>query len=174
MNLTEKTKKALITVAAIVFAVVVGVWLLLDAPEHIEDTNGAENFSLQTITEEQIVTMSIGSIGGPNKSRSILTGDSIEFSADKFTGVAEILYDNFIAPSDFQLDLTNYEITGGNFQLVVVHNEQIVAVLEPDMFVSFRLEDITGYVSLRIVGESAAFRFFMSEFDYNFHSHTES
>ncbi len=171
MNPTGKTKQTLLMVAAVIFVLAVGALLLFGGTEHIKDTNGPEDVSLQTITEEDILSRDMGAIGGPNKSQSILTGDAIHFSADKFTGVAEILYDNFILPSDFQLDLTNYEITGGNFQLVVIHNDQIVAVLEPDMFVRFRLEDITGYVSLRIAGESAAFSFYMSEFDYNFHSH---
>jgi len=171
--MNEKVKKTLITIGAVVFAVVVGLWLILDGTDHIEDTNGPDNFALQTITDQQIIDMSIGSIGGPNISRSALTGDTVEFSAEKFTGVNEILYDNFIGESDFWLDLTAYEIYGGNFQLVVVHNDEIVAVLEPGLFVEYRLEDITGYVSLRIVGESASFSFCMTELEYDEHAHVE-
>lgn len=166
-------KKLLTSLAAVVFAVVVVVWLVLGGTDHIEDTNGPDDFSLQTITEQQIIDQSIGSVGGPKISKGLLTGSTVEFSAEKFTGVYEILYDNFIGKSDFQLDLTNYVIEGGNFALVVVHDDQIVATLEPDLFVTYRLEDITGYVSLRIVGESAAFSFCMTEMEYDFHSHAE-
>lgn len=166
-------KKILTIVGAIAFVVAMGLWFLLSSPEHIEDTNGEDNFELQTITEQQIVDMSIGSVGGPKISKSILTGDTVEFSAQKFTGVYEILYDNFIGKSDFEINLTGYEIYGGNFKLVVVHNEQIVAVLEPGLFVDYRLEDIKGYVSLRIVGESASFAFSMSQWEYDQHAHAE-
>lgn len=164
-------KKILTTVVVLVFVVVVGAWFMLGGTDHIEDTNGPENFDLQTITDEEIINMSTGSIGGPKISRSILTGDAVEFSAEKFTGVYEIMYDNFIGTSDFEVDLTAYEIYGGNFKLAVVHNDEIVAVLEPGLFVEYRLEDITGYVSLRIAGESASFSFSMSELEYDYHSH---
>ncbi|MBQ8830137.1 MAG: hypothetical protein IJ017_00880 [Oscillospiraceae bacterium] len=171
--MNEKTKKTLTMIGAIIFVVVVGAWIILGGTDHIEDTNGSENFSLQTITNQDIVGMSTGSIGGPTISRSTLTGDTVEFSAEKFTGVYEILYDNFIGKSDFVVDLTAYEIYGGNFELVVVHNDEIVAVLEPGLFVNYRLEDITGYVSLRIAGESASFSFSMTELEYDYHSHAE-
>ena len=171
MKLSEKTKKIVSIAAAVVLVVVAGAWLLFDGIEHIEDTNGPDDYSLQTITEENIIKMDMGSIGGPNISRGILTGDTVEFSAKKFTGVYEILYDNFIGKSDFQLDLTNYYIKGGNFKLVVVHDDEIVAELEPGMLVEYRLEDVKGYVSLRIVGESASFTFSMTGYDYDWHSH---
>lgn len=164
-------KRPLAALCAVVLLIVGVLWIIFGGIEHIEDTNGADNFSIQTITEQQIVDLSMGSRGGPNISKSILTGNNLEFSAKKFSGVYEILYDNFIGESDFQLDLTNYVINGGNFALVVVHDGEIVATLEPDMFVSYRMEDITGYVSLRIVGESADFSFNISEFDYDFHAH---
>lgn len=172
-KMNEKTKKTLITIGVVVLVVVAGAWLLLGGTDHIEDTNGPDNFSLQTITDRQIIDRSIGAIGGPEISRSILTGDTVKFSAEKFTGVYEIFYDNFIGKSDFWVNLTAYEIYGGNFQLVVVHNDEIVAVLEPGLFVEYRLEDITGYVSLRIVGESASFSFCMTEMEYDYHAHAE-
>ena len=173
MKMNERTKKILMIVGAAVLVVVVGAWFILGGTDHIEDTNGAENFALQEITDENIINMSIGSVDGPNISRSTHTGDALEFSAEKFTGVYEILYDNFILSSDFDLDLTAYEIYGGNFKLVVVHNDEIVATLEPGTFVEYRLEDVTGTVSLRIAGESASFSFFMSELEYDYHSHAE-
>ena len=173
MKLNEKAKKLLTTVAVMALVIVAGVWILLNGPEHIEDTNGPIDFSLQTITDQQVIDNSFGSVGGPKISRSLFLGSTVEFSADKFTGVYEILYDNFLLPSDFTLSITSFVVSGGNFQLVVVHDGEIVATLEPDMFVDYRLEDVTGYVSLRIVGESAAFSFSMSEFDYDFHSHVE-
>ena len=166
--------KPLALILAVVFVVVVGLWLILSSPEHIEDTNGADNFALQTITEENIISQDFGSVGGPTISRSILLGDTVEFSADKYTGVTEILYDNFIGASDFEVALSDFEVYEGNFQLVVVYNDEIVATLEPDTLVTYRLEDVTGYISLRIAGESASFRFSMTEMDYDLHTHPEN
>lgn len=168
-----QTKKTLTMIGALVLAVVAGAWIIFGGTDHIEDTNGAEDFSLQTITDEDIVNMSTGAIGGPKISRSLLTGDTVEFSSEKYTGVSEIFYDNFILPSDFEVDLSGFVVNGGNFKMVVVHNDKIVATLEPDLFVDYILEDVTGTVSLRISGESASFAFSMSEVDYDHHSHAE-
>jgi len=165
------SKKPILWIIAIAFVAVACFWLFGSGLEHIPDTNGPEDFSLTTVTDENILNRDLGSIGGPTVSQSILSGDGYEFSAREFTGVYEILYDNYIGKSDFQLDITNFQVTGGNFRMVVIHNDQIVADLTPDMFVTYRLEDITGTVSLRIAGESAAFSFFMSGPDYNMHSH---
>lgn len=173
MKLTEKTKKTLTAIAAVVFVAVVGAWIIFSGTGHIEDTNGADNYALQTITDENIINMDTGSIGGPMITRGIPSGDTVEFSSDKYTGASEILYDSFIGASDFEVSLSSFEVYGGNFKLVVVHNDEIVATLEPGTFVNYRLEDITGYVSLRIAGESASFRFCMTEFDYDAHSHAE-
>ena len=171
--MNETVKKNLTLAGVVVFLVVFVTMMIFGGIDHIEDTNGPEDFSLQTITDQQIVDLSIGSVGGPNIGRNSLLGSTVEFYSDKFTGVYEILYDNFILPSDFVLSLYNFEIRGGNFKLVIVHDDKIVAELEPGMTVDYRLENVTGAVSLRIVGESASFRFDMTEFDYDFHSHAD-
>ena len=171
MRMNENLKKLLIMAGALVLIVIAVAWFILDGTDHIEDTNGPEDFSLQTITDQEIIDGRIGAKGGPNISRNPLLGDTVEFSSKKFTGVYEILYDNYIAPSDFEVNLSSYEIKGGNFKMVVVHEDKIIAVLEPDQFVDYRIEDITGYVSLRIVGESASFNFSMTEVEYDFHAH---
>ena len=85
--------------------------------------------------------------------------DGVTFSSDKFTGVAEIMLTNFVLPSDFDLQVAGFHINSGNFRLVVVHNDEIVADLEPDLFASCYLEDVTGTVSVVIAGESADFAF---------------
>lgn len=171
MKLNAKTKRILVWVGAALLMVVWVAMMLLNPTKHIEDTNGPDDVSLQTITQDQIIHRSIGSVGGPAISTSTLAGDAVTISAKKFTGVYEILYDNYWLPSDFEVDLISFEVYGGNFQLVVVHEEEIVAVLEPGTFVHYRMDDIKGYVSLRLVGESAAFKITMSGYDYDMHTH---
>ena len=156
----------------VVFAVAV-IWVMSNSPDHIEDTNGADDFSLQTITDENIISMDFGCVGGPTISRNSLFGNTVKFSSDKYTGVSEILYDNIvIGESDFTVNLSSFEVTGGNFKMMVVCNDEIVATLEPGENVTYCLEDVSGYVSLRIAGESASFSFTMSEFDYDSHAHS--
>ena len=173
MQLNEELKNKLIAIAAIAAMVLGLVMFFFFGPEHIEDTNGPDNFALQTLTEQQIIDLSYGSVGGPHITNNILMGDMLTFSAEKFTGVSEILYDNYILPSDFEVTLYNFEVFGGNFKLVVVHENTIIAELEPGIDTYYRIEDITGYVSLRIVGESAAFRFSMTQSEYDLHSHLD-
>lgn len=165
-------KNILWGIFAIVMVVICAVLFLNDDLEHIEDTNGADDYSLTTITDENIINMDTGSIGGPKISKGILNGNMVEFSADKFTGVYEILYDNLIGSSDFTLSLSSFTVNSGNFKMVVVHDNEIVATLEPDTFVDYSLEDVSGNVSLIIAGESASFNFSMSETDYDLHSHS--
>ena len=170
MKLNEKAKKTLTTVAAVALVVVAGVWFIFGGTEHIEDTNGADNYALQTITDENILNLDAGAVGGPNLSRNSIWGETVEFSADKYTGVTEILYDNFIGTSDFVVSLSSFAVSGGNFRMVVVYNDEIVATLEPGSPVEYRLENVTGYVSLRIAGESASFSFTMTETDFGLHA----
>ena len=144
----------LVAVAMIVVGV---VWMMGDDLEHIEDTNGADNYALQTITDENIVKQDVGALN-LRKYTSPLN-DGITFSSDKFTGVAEIMLTNFVLPSDFDLEVTGFHVNSGNFKMVVVHDETIAAVIEPDLFASCYLEDVTGSVSLVIAGESADFTF---------------
>ena len=160
-------------IAAAVFVVVVGVWLILGTPEHIEDTNGADDLSLQTITDENIINLDFGAVGGPTISRRNGWSNTVEFSAKKYTGVTEILYDNYIGTTGFEVALSDFEVYDGNFKLIVVYNDEIVATLEPGAVVEYRLEDVSGYISLRIAGESASFSFTMSQYDYDIHTHSD-
>lgn len=168
------TKKRLIIIGAVVLAALVGMYFLIGGTEHIEDTNGSENFTLQQITDENIIREDMGAIGGPDIFWSEFTGDDVKISAEKFTGVYEILYDHFLFPSDFDLSLTDYEIYGGNVKLAIIHDDELVAVLEPGDNIDYRLEDVSGRVSLRIAGESAAFTIHINHAEYNSHSQYEN
>lgn len=171
MKFTRELKKILFGILGIFVLVFCLISFLSSDLEHIDDANGPEDRSLAVITDENIINRDMGSIGGPSKSTSILSGGSIKFSADKFTGVYEILYDNYVGKSDFCLSFYNYEIYEGNFRLVVVNNGKIIAEIEPGMMIDCNIEDITGHVSLMIAGESASFSFSITKFDYDYHEH---
>ena len=169
MKMNGAIKKMLLAVVVIVGVVFAIFWFLNTDLEHIEDTNGAEDFSLQTITDENIINQDTGAINVVTTNNTIT--NMTEISSKKFTGVYEVVYENLIGKSDFVLNLYDFKIKSGNFKMVVVHDDKIVAVLTPENADEFILNDINGTVSLVIAGESADFSFEMTTFDYNQFSH---
>ncbi len=168
-----------LAIAAIIVTVAVAaIWLFFGGIEHIEDTNGRDDISLTTITDENIIKMDLGAKGFKKSTGSIAIGgltvsSGVNFSADKFTGVYEVLYANFILPSDFTLDITGLTVHEGNFKMVIVNEDRIIATIDPAETNEIRIDDLTGYVSLRIAGESAAYSFHISSIDYDLYSHND-
>lgn len=161
--MNKKLQNILWGVFAIALIVIAVPWFLSSDLEHIEDTNGPDDYSLTTITDKDIIDCDMGSLNHKKETQPLFN-DGITFSSDKFTGVEEIFVINYIGKSDFMLNVTSFEVTGGNFKMAVVHNGEIVATIEPDMFAECSLEDIKGTVALRIAGESAKFSFFLDKF----------
>ena len=134
----------------------------------IEDTNGPDNFALNTVTDQNILKLDLPSAGYGIRTSGLLS-KTVEISGDEFSGVYEVLWTNMVA-GDFVLNLLDYTVTGGNFRMVVVNDGKIVADIEPGT-TQILLEGVKGNVSLRIAGESAAFSFSMTESEYNLYSH---
>ena len=169
MNFIRMIKNKLFVPIILVVVIIAGVMLFNSDLEHIEDTNGAENFELQTITDEDIAKIEMGSLNVGTSKNSIT--NMTEISSSKFTGVYEVLYTNLIGKSDFLLNIYDFQINSGNFKMVVVHDGEIVHTITPENAEEFLLEDISGTVSLVIAGESADFSFEMAKFEYDSFSH---
>ena len=171
----KSVKNVLWGIFAVVMLVVCGVWFLLDDTEPIEDTNGADNYDLQVITDRDIINRDRGAVGGISIQDDLI-GDGITISSDNCSGVYDVLYENYIGKSDFNLRLTDLTVTGGNFRALIIHNDEIVDELEfnseDTAFIDYWLEDVTGSVHLRIAGESAAFSFRMFKRDYESFGHS--
>lgn len=155
--MNEKAKKILFGILAVAVLAVGGYAFLTSDLEHIEDTNGPEDYSLTVITDENIINQDVGALN-VKKSTGLLN-DGITFSSKKFTGVYRVLVTNYILPSDFHMDLAGFYVNSGNFKMAVVNNGQIIAVVEPDIFAECYLDDLTGTLELIIAGESADFEF---------------
>ena len=125
--------------------------------EHIEDTNGPDNYSLATITDENIINLDMGAMG-LGRSTGILN-DGVTFKSKRFSGVERIMLTNYILPSDLDIQLAGFYVNSGNLRLVVVNNDEIIADIEPGLFPECRIIGLTGTVSLIIAGESADFEF---------------
>lgn len=149
-------KKKLPLIGAVIFVIVFAV-MMFSSPkiEHVEDTNGAENYRLQTITDSNIVLRDIGAKGLKKTTNNIT--DTTEYKADKFTGVEEI-YGVNIKGNRIDITMTNLQVDSGNFKAVVLHNDEIVHEFKlNEMMETFTLKNPDGYVAIRIAGESADF-----------------
>lgn len=169
-RMRENAKNAWIVPICLVAGVIAIVMLINSDFEHIEDKNGPDDYSLVSISDVQIIDKTMGCMG-PGWSKSFKHPNKVKFHSDKFTGVYEVLYANYIGDSDFDLVITDFVVTEGNMKMVVVHEDEIIAVIEPGEYNEIYIEGLSGYVSLRIAGESAAYSFFISEFDYERYEH---
>lgn len=128
-----------------------------------EDTNGPEDFSLQTITDQNIIHLDVGASGLNFTEESL--GDvvfSSEYSAKNFNGVAQIYTTGFFLPSDVEVYIGHMNVKQGNFKLAIVNDEQIIYEIPLDAFGdTFRFENISGSFSIHVAGESAAFEFYI-------------
>ena len=153
----ERIKKAVVGIGVAVFIAVFAIWMLQSDLEHIEDTNGADNYALQQITDSNIINMDIGALNLVEAKE--LFNNLPTFRSDKYTGVSEIYLDNLIA-NRFEITLYNTTVRSGNFRIVLVYNDEIVHEFKlNELMQTYILENPKGTVSLRIAGESADFEF---------------
>ena len=154
MNMIKKLGGIIFVVAFIV------VFIVLMAGdkkiEHIEDTNGADNYSLQTITDENIELRDIGAKGFASKTNNIT--NKTTYYSNKYTGVTEVDGGTAIS-SEYTIFVHRFEVEEGNAKLVLLKDDKIVHEFEPSETIQeFTVENAQGsYMSLRIAGESAKF-----------------
>ena len=164
-------------VIAILVVLIIG-FFFLPKMDHIDDTNGPDDITLSTLTEEDIFAKTLSCTGGPNMATGRITlpggweiSKGVKLYADKFSGVADILWADYILPSDFSLDLDHFSVEGGNFRMMVINEGKIIAEIEPGDDISLLIENITGPTYVRIAGESAAFTIAMTEMQYDLYEH---
>lgn len=166
----RKLKNMLWIIMAIAVVVFVAISFIKDDVKEYEDTNGPDDYSLTTITDQQIIDQSIGALNVTRKNS--LIGDSVVFSSDNFNGVYEIMYNNYIFATGVDFSVCTFNVNKGNFKMVVVQDDKIIETIEPgELSTDIHLEDLSGTVALRIAGESADFEFTLSEYDYDQFNH---
>ena len=166
MNMNFSIKKILWGVFAVVLVVVAAIWMLVSPKiEHIEDTNGADNYSLQTITARDVTEQKMGMKGTVSKSETRFgnLSNGIKYSSKKFTGVYQLYTATLFKGSDIYVSLAGFEIKQGNFAFYVVFDGEVVGKITPndDATAEFTLKNIekTGVLEYVIAGESANFEF---------------
>lgn len=154
----EKLKKAATFLFAAVLVAVGFLWFSKTGLEHIEDTNGPDNYTLQVITDDNIRNMDVGA-RNVGQSSSIITGDTVTYSSKKFTGVYEVFREHIIT-NRYEITVNHARVDGGNFKMVLCVDDEIIHEFDLNtLSQTFVLENVRGTVSLRIAGESADFQF---------------
>ena len=124
------------------------------------DTNGEDNFELETITEENIINLETGASGLSYTETQLGDIYSTEYSSKNFNGVERIYLTNFIGKSDIRVYIGHMNVKSGNFKLVVINNDEIIHEFPLDTFnEEIWFEDLTGDFAIHVVGESAEFDF---------------
>lgn len=154
---SPKQNNLLYILIAVAVVVICGYSFLNSDLKHIEDTNGPDDYTLTTITDENIIKQDMGAL---NVSKSTgLLNDGVTFKSDKFTGVYRVFQTNFFFDSDFLMDVAGFWVNSGNFRMCIVNDGKIIATVEPGMFATCELSDLNGSFELVIAGESADFEF---------------
>lgn len=153
----EKLKKILPLLAAVALIVVAVIWFTGSDLEHIADTNGPDDFTLQTITDDNIRNRDMGALNvGQSTS---LVSDTVSYSSKKFTGVYEVFTENIIT-NRYEITVNHARVDAGNFKMVLCVDDEIVHEFTLNtLSQTFVLEHVNGTISLRIAGESADFMF---------------
>ena len=132
----------------------------------IEDTNGADDYSLNTITEENIISMDLGASTYSQSYDGDEEAEPLEymtkFKGKEFSGVAELYSMTYIGKSDVTIEMGTIQVDQGNFRLMVLLDDEIIHDFDlEEMGQELELKDIKGNLSIRMAGETATFRFFM-------------
>lgn len=157
LNVSTKFKKVFWIVIAIVMVAVFVVEIMKNDLKHIEDTNGADNYNLQTITDQNICKLDMGALNIVQHDE--LIGETLTYRSDCFTGVYEVFHENVIT-NRYEITVNHARVDAGNFKMVLCVNDKIVHTFKlNELTQNFVLEDVKGNVSFRIAGESADFQF---------------
>lgn len=118
----------------------------------IKDTNGPDDYSLSTITDEDIVKgMSSISVGAIQSNKN----GNFNLKIGKFSGVNEI-YKNDFKNKTITLEITN-KVESGNLKIVVIVNNEIVENIPANTTKTITTNVENGKYSIRIAGEVAKF-----------------
>lgn len=119
--------------------------------EHIEDTNGENNYSLETITDQDILngypTISV-------RQSMVRKNNEYKYSVKKLTGVEEVFKGGF-KNEDVAITI-NTSVEEGNAKIVLVYKNQIIKkfLLNSENQV-FSMLNVDGEIKIIVAGESA-------------------
>ena len=123
---------------------------------HIEDTNGEDDYSITTITDQDIIdgmnNLWVGSISSSKKIDGKTTGT---LKVNKFSGVSEIA--EFISKNTLILMTISNTCTAGNLMVVVTSEDEILLKVYANESKSVEIPNNGKKYQIKVVGESAKF-----------------
>ncbi len=167
-NEKKATKKRIIVGFAVAF-VLSGIVFGSVAINHnkYKDTNGADNFSLQHITDEQIINGSTGitktnyqiySSGEKTgiENFSDFDSENVRITVDKLSGV-ELIQATKATTKNVEIT-ADTRVESGNFRLVVVIDKEIYKDFDINKKDTIRIKNCKGKeIFVHVVGENAKF-----------------
>ena len=129
--------------------------IMLSSCSQIEDTNGPDDYSIVTFTDEDILNGRINTITmGVFESSSFINGElKGTYKVSKLSGLVEIEKITSNKSSvNFDID---FSCESGNAMLVIVSNGMIVKKIEANEKVNFDIVNSNDTYKLLLVGESA-------------------
>ncbi len=130
--------------------------------EEYADTNGTDDYTLQTITDEDIINLATGASGLGYRETNLGALKSSEYYSKNFNGVEQIYLTDFIMKSDVEIYIGHLNVESGNFRLCVINEDEIIFDVPLDSFgETYRFEDLKGTFAVHVAGESAKFEFYI-------------
>ena len=128
--------------------------------ETYEDTNGENNTSLNTITDENIIKMDLGASNISYSETNVAGISTAEYSSKNFNGVYEVQYSNYLFANRVEVQVDYINVKSGNFKLVILIGDEIVKEVPNDAFAeTYVFENVDDTLSIRVAGESANVEF---------------
>lgn len=115
----------------------------------IEDTNGPDDYSLQTITDEQII---FGMNTSKMMSFTSTVNNNTTAKCRSLSGVQTLCSYNI--NGDLTVNVTS-EVNSGNARLVLIINEKIINDFNINGSSTYTLTQVSGLAEIKIAGESA-------------------
>ena len=137
-----------------IFLVILMCFMLFGC-SHIEDTNGSDDYSIVTYSNDDILNKSSSHImvGYSESIKSFGGKTSGEIKCNKFSGIKNIKKSKY--NSKVNIDI-KCNVTSGNFMVVVIYDNMIYKTISANKSSSFSM-NVDGYLTIKIVGESAKF-----------------
>ena len=145
-----------------VFCVVMSFWA---DSRHIEDTNGADNYSLQTITDADLISLNTSSTAssvehGTYGKRSgvsqngVSDYDVIKYSSERISGI-DVMQATKVSKDTLILTINN-KVEAGNCKIVIVIDGEIHNEIQLNSQNTIELKDMQGKEVFVVIGCESA------------------
>ncbi len=141
-----------------IFALVICAIMVLSLASctfgHIEDTNGEDNYTLGTITDERLLsgaTSYVQAVAVKSEVNGVIT-----YKAEKFSGVYTLKKIPYAVGTQMIIK-TDITVESGNFRVVLIQNGEIIKDIPFGENQVTVIEEPRRDYEIRIAGESAKF-----------------